>query len=160
MAAITAERHDLAAVLRHRVRLCAHRLLIRSSDGWERAVALEPKSGPQFYAEVMAARRELDRDQRGSLGKAPPSRPGTCFERPAVSTAANVAGWNPNPAGISRAYSGCQALRSPTPNRVREVGDPAAHARVRLRGPPAAGAQHAQLLEERRRPADLEVAPA
>src|SRR5450756_1939680 len=43
-AAIAAERHDLAAVLRHRVRLCAHRLLIRSSDGWERAVALEPKS--------------------------------------------------------------------------------------------------------------------
>ena len=68
VAAITAERHDLAAVLRHRVRLCAHRLLIRSSDGWERAVALEPKSGPQFYAEVMAARRELDRDQRGTLG--------------------------------------------------------------------------------------------
>jgi hypothetical protein len=75
VAAITAERHDLAAVLRHRVRLCAHRLLIRSSDGWERAVALEPKSGPQFYAEVMAARRELDRDQRGTLGSR--RRPGT-----------------------------------------------------------------------------------
>ena len=58
-AAIAAERHDLAAVLRHRVRLCAHRLLIRSSDGWERAVALEPKSVAQFYAEVMAALREL-----------------------------------------------------------------------------------------------------
>ena len=43
-AAIAAERHDRAAVLSHRVRLCAHRLLIRSSDGWERAVALEPKS--------------------------------------------------------------------------------------------------------------------
>ena len=72
-AAIAAERHDLAAVLRHRVRLCAHRLLIRSSDGWERAVALEPESVAQFCAEVMAARRELHRDQRRhSWLKAPP----------------------------------------------------------------------------------------
>ena len=67
-AAIAAERHDLAAVLRHRVRLCAHRRLIRSSDGWERAVAPEPESVAQFYAEVMAARRELDRYQRGTIG--------------------------------------------------------------------------------------------
>ena len=54
--------------------------------------------GVARHAEVMAARRELDRDQRGTLGSR--RRPGTSFERPAVSAAANVAGRNPNSAGI------------------------------------------------------------
>src|SRR5450756_2573345 len=114
-AAIAAERHDLAAVLRHRVRLCAHRLLIRSSDGWERAVALEPKLGPQFCAEVMAARRELHRDQRDTLDSR--HRPGT-IRAPGGVDGANVAGRT----RVRRAYSWCQALRSPKPRRVSSGG--------------------------------------
>jgi len=97
-AAIAAERHDLAAVLRHRVRLCAHRRLIRSSDGWERAVALEPKSVAQFYAEVMAALRELTLEV--SIRTT-----GTEVER-AI------------PFQDDHEHAGCQALRSPTPHRV------------------------------------------
>src|SRR5664280_479996 len=121
VAAITAERHDLAAVLRHRVRLCAHRLLIRSSDGWERAVALEPKSGPQFYAEVMAARRELDRDQRGTLGSR--RRPGTsssarrCRRRPTSPGGTQIRRFAVHIVGIFR-LPGASILRSPTPHRV------------------------------------------
>src|SRR5450756_2176159 len=114
-AAIAAERHDLAAVLRHRVRLCAHRRLIRSSDGWERAVALEPESVAQFCAEVMAARRELHRDQRGTLDSR--HRPGT-IRAPGGVDGANVAGRT----RVRRAYSWCQALRSPKPRRVSSGG--------------------------------------
>src|SRR5450759_257665 len=44
--------------------------------------------------------------------------PRDSFERPAVSTPANVAGWIPDSPCISWAYSGGQALRSPTPHRV------------------------------------------
>jgi hypothetical protein len=125
-AAIAAERHDLAAVLRHRVRLCAHRRLIRSSDGWERAVAPEPESVAQFYAEVMAARRELDRYQRGSLGKAPPSRPGTC------SSARRCRRRPTSPGGPEFGVHVHVAIRFDHQRHIefREVGDPADHARV------------------------------
>ncbi len=37
-----------------------HQLRIRSTDGRDRSVALEPKSVADFYAETMAALRELD----------------------------------------------------------------------------------------------------
>ncbi|MGH4009293.1 MAG: DUF5996 family protein, partial [Pseudonocardiaceae bacterium] len=39
---------------------CDHRLRIRSSSGEQRSVALEPKPVAVFYAETMAAMRDLD----------------------------------------------------------------------------------------------------
>ncbi|WP_049565223.1 DUF5996 family protein [Streptomyces sp. SBT349] len=39
---------------------CSHQVLVRSSDGGERRVALEAKPVSLFHAEIMAALRELD----------------------------------------------------------------------------------------------------
>src|SRR5688572_7056923 len=43
---------------------CTHALVLRSSDGRERRIALEPMATADFYAAVMAALRALDIDVR------------------------------------------------------------------------------------------------
>src|SRR5664280_384472 len=123
-AAIAAERHDLAAVLRHRVRLCPHRLLIRSSDGWERAVALEPKSvSPVLRRGDGRPAGARSRPARHSWGQGATQG---LFERPAVSTAPT----SPGGPEFGVPIHGARRFDHRSHVGFRVGGDPADHARV------------------------------